>query len=113
MHTGKLTTGHGQVAPLSGTDRHDHSVVAAPEVRAGHVGADVDPGTELHTLGLHLLDTTIEVLLLHLEFRDAIAQESTHTVGPLEHSDRVSGARKLLCSGQASRARTDDRDGPT
>ncbi len=55
---------------------------------------------ELHALGAHLFQTAVDEVLLHLEIRDAIAQQTADAVGLLEYGDGVAGARQLLGSGQ-------------
>ena len=52
---------------------------------------------------------SIEVLL-HLEIRDAVAQQAADAVALFEHRDVVAGARQLLRRGQSRRARADHRD---
>ena len=76
----------------------------------GDVDADVDAGPELGALGPHLVEAPLEVLLLHLELGDAVAQQPADPVGPLEDDDVVAGAGELLGCGQPGRARADDRD---
>ena len=52
----------------------------------------------------------LEVLLLHLEVGDAVAQQAADAVVALEHGDRVAGARELLRGGEAGGAGADDGD---
>ena len=99
--------------PARGRSRHcvapdgdDDGVVAAAQVGAGDVGADVDAGAELDALGLHLRDAAVEVALLHLELGDAVAQQPADAVGALEHRDGVAGAGELLRGGEPGRARS-------
>ncbi|CAB4847085.1 unannotated protein [freshwater metagenome] len=96
MHTGQLTTGHGQIAPVGSTYRDHNCVVTATEVCTRDIGAHVDTGAELHALGHHLLETAVEMPLLHLELGDAVAEEAADAIGTLEHRDRVTGASELL-----------------
>ena len=49
--------------------------------------------------------------LLHFEFGNAIAEQSANTICALIDGDGVTGARKLLRSGEARRTRADDRNG--
>ena len=65
-------------------------------------------GFEDHALGLHLLDTAIDVAFFHFEIGDAIAQQAAHTVVFLEHGDRMADTRQLLRRRQSRRTRTDD-----
>ena len=67
------------------------------------VGADVDAGAEDRALAAHLVEPPVEVLLLHLELGDAVAQQPADLVGPLVDRDGVTGAGELLGGGQAGR----------
>ena len=58
----------------------------------------------------HLVEASIEVALFHLEFRNAVAQESAETIRALEDDDVVTGTRELLCDGEACRTGSDDGD---
>ena len=70
-----------------------------------------DAGAEPGALGLHLREARLEVLLLHLEVGDAVAQQSADAVVALEHGDGVAGAGELLRGGEAGGAGADDGDG--
>ena len=59
---------------------------------------------------VHLLEPAVDVALLHLELRDAVAQQPADAVIPLEHRHGVTGAGELLCGGQPGRAGPDDGD---
>ncbi len=80
--------------------------------RSGPLRAPPDGGRthEGHTLGLQLGQPAIEHRLLHLEFRDAVAQEPAGSLRSLEHGDGVAGPCQLLGDRQAGRARADDGD---
>ena len=65
---------------------------------------------EDHALGLHLLHAAVDVVLLHLEVRDAVAQQPAGLGLALEHMHLVAGAGELLGGREAGRARADDRD---
>ena len=69
------------------------------------------PGAEDGALAAHLLEPPVEVLLLHLELGDAVAQQPADLVGALVDRDRVAGPGQLLGGGQAGRAGADHRDG--
>src|ERR1051326_834324 len=57
-------------------------------------------GLELDSLGLHLLDASVDQMLLHFEVGDAVAQQSADAVGFFEDGDVVAGARELLRCGK-------------
>ncbi len=75
------------------------------------VGADVDPGAKLDSLCAQQLEAALEESLLHLEFRNAVAQQTADAVGLLEDGDRMAGAVELVGGGQPGRPRTDDGNG--
>src|SRR5262249_31202254 len=62
-------------------------------------------------LVLHLTQARVDVVLLHLEVRDAVAQQAADAVIALEDGDGVTRAGQLLRRGEAGRARADDGDG--
>ena len=61
-------------------------------------------------LGFHLRDALVDVVLLHLEVRNAVAHQAAGLGELLEDVHVVAGARELLRAGHAGRARADDRD---
>ena len=60
------------------------------------VHADVGIGPEPDALFGHDVQPPVEDLFLHLEFGNAIAQQSTRSVSPLEDCNGVSGSSELL-----------------
>jgi hypothetical protein len=75
------------------------------------VPPDLHAGPEARALGLHLRQAAVDVELLELEVRDAVAQQAADGVVALVHDDGVPGPGELLGGGQARRARADDPDG--
>src|SRR5208282_6744405 len=67
-------------------------------------------GDELHALGGHLFEATIDDVLLELEFRDAVAEQSADTVGFFVDRDGVAGTAELLRGGESGGAGTNDRN---
>eukprot|EP00042_Codosiga_hollandica_P012252 m.27506 g.27506 ORF g.27506 m.27506 type:complete len:361 (+) comp39781_c0_seq1:890-1972(+) len=121
VHAGEIAAGHGQVARLLGaTGQHDgvelrlqvigRDRLLGPVGDLGTLGqcSDHHAGAELDALGLHLLDAAVDVGLLHLEVRNAVAQQAADAVVLLEHRDAVADASQLLRRSQASRAGADD-----
>src|ERR1022692_2410755 len=80
--------------------REQHGLVVAPQIFDWDVAADVGIGNELDSLGAHLLQTPVDVVLLHLEIRDAVAQQATDAVVLFEHSDGMSRTAQLLGGGK-------------
>src|SRR5262249_53873809 len=58
----------------------------------------------------HLLHAAVDVVLLHLEVGDAVAQQATDGVAALVERDGVAGPGELLRGGEAGRSGTDHRD---
>ena len=66
-------------------------------------------GDELDAFGRHLLHAPVDPVLLHLEVRDAVAQQAADAIAFLEHRHPVARARQLLRRGQARGTATDHR----
>ena len=62
----------------------------------GTVVSYVRIGHKLHALGRHLLETAVDDALLHLEFRNAVTQQSANAIGLFVNRDPMSGAIQLL-----------------
>src|SRR5690606_34584378 len=107
----EISTGNREVARHRRARCDQDGVVAGAEVSPGDVLADLDAGAEASALFLHLVQPRFELPLLHLEVGDAVTQQSADAVIPLEHGDRVTGTRELLCGRKTSRTGADDRDG--
>ncbi|CAB4696754.1 unannotated protein [freshwater metagenome] len=113
MDAAELAPGHRQVARLGGAHREDDGVVALGQLGTGQLAAHVDAGPEDGALATHLVQTPVEVLLLHLELGDAVAHQPADLVGPLVDGDRVTGPGELLSRRETGRAGADDRDRAT
>ena len=111
MDSTMLAARNRQVAADGGTDSEHDGVIAIAQSRTGQRLTDGDTAAEDGALALHLLDATVDVDLLHLEFRNAIAKKSTRFVVALVDGDGMTGARQLLGNGQTCGARPHDRDG--
>ncbi len=110
MDPSELPAGDRQVAPVGRTAGEHDRVVRRPQHLDVDRLADDRIGPELGALRLHLLEPAVDVPLLHLELGDAVAQQTTDAIGPLEHDDLVAGARQLLGDGQAGRSAPDHGD---
>ena len=71
--------------------------------------ADIDAVVEGDALGLHLAHAAVDMVLLHLEVGDAVAEQPAGLRLPLEDVHLVADAGELLSAGQAGRARADRR----
>ncbi len=105
----ELPTGHRQVPADRRTAGEHDRVIGRTQFVRGDVDADVARRREHRPLGPHLRKPTVQDALFHLELGDAVAQQTTDTVGPLVHDDVVTGAGELLGRGEPCRARADHR----
>ena len=110
MDAAQLAAGRVEVTRHGGAEGEHDRVVAVAQLASGDVDADVHVVAEAGALGRHLVEASVEDRLLHLELRDAVAQQAARLVGPLEDGDGVSRSRQLLGRGQAGGAGPDDRD---
>ena len=94
---------------LGAAGEHDR-VVAVEQLLDRQRHADMDAVVEGDALGLHLRDAAVDVVLLHLEVGNAVAQQPAGLGVLLVDMHVVAGARELLGAGQARRARADDGD---
>ena len=98
VDAGQLTSRDGQIAwngrPAAQNDR----VELAAELVGGNALADVRVRPELDTFRLQDREPAIEDALLHLEFRDPVAKQTTDAIGPLEDGDPVSRLVQLIGS---------------
>ncbi len=104
---GQLASTDVEVTRRGGADGEDDGVVAVHEIGAGDgslaLAPDIGAGPEAGALGGHLRQAPVEVVLLHLELGDAVAEQATDGVGALVHRDGVAGTRELLRRGEPGR----------
>src|SRR5262249_30674077 len=104
----ELASRHRQFAGFFGPAGEHDRVVLRKELTRVEVDADMRAVMEHDAFRLHLRNTPVDMLLLHLEIRNAVAQK-TACLGPaLIDVNVVSGAGKLLCTGKTGRAGSDD-----
>ena len=65
---------------------------------------------EDYALGLHLRDAAVDVMLLHLEVGNAVAEQPAGPGVFFVDVNLVAGARELLRAGKSGRPRADDRN---
>ena len=75
------------------------------------IAAHVHARAELRALRPHLSEPPVQMLFLHLERGDAVAQQSADAVGALVHGDGVTDTRELLRRRQPRRPGADDGHG--
>ena len=81
---------------MLGAARQQDRVEFAPQIFHRDIAAHVRVGLELHAFTAHLLQTAVDQVLLHLEIRDAVTQQTADAVVLFEDRDPVPRARQLL-----------------
>ena len=99
---------HVQVARLARAAGEQHRVEVTLQILRRHINPDVHAGPEHHALGRQQIETAIEHALLHLEFRNAIAQQPADPVRLLEHRHAMAGGVELRGRREAGRSRADN-----
>ena len=108
VHAQQVTARDGQITRNQGSRRDHDRVVSRLEVAPADVLPDLDSSPEARALRLHLREARLDLLLLHFEIRDAVAQKSANAIVALIDGDGVPGARQLLRRGEAGRPGPDD-----
>ncbi|MPM55228.1 hypothetical protein SDC9_102021 [bioreactor metagenome] len=121
MDAVKIAARHWQITRLLGTAGQQHGIELFLQLfgcdgflgPVGDLGALAQPvlgcadkhaGADLHAFGSELFCTTVDVRLLHLEVRNAIAQQATDAVVLFEQGHIVTCTCQLLRSRHARRA---------
>src|SRR5262249_29918325 len=106
----ELTAGDGQVARLLAAASEHHRIVVLDELVGRYTDANMCVVVKNDGLGLHLLDTPVDVNLFHLEVGDAVPEQSAGFCPAFIDMHFVPSARKLLRASKACRSRTNDGD---
>src|SRR5258706_510098 len=106
----EIPTGDRNVAGFFGASSQHDGVMAGNEFGRCQIDADMDAAMEMHALGLHLRDPAGDEVLLHLEIRDAVPQQSARLRELLINVDIMACARELLGAGKTSWARPHQLD---
>jgi hypothetical protein len=104
----ELAPWHRQFARLFGPAGEHDRVVLRKELMRVEIDTDMSAVMKHDAFRLHLRDTPVDVMLLHLEIRNAVAQEAACLGPALIDVNVMSGAGKLLCTGKTGRAGSDD-----
>ena len=110
MHAVEVVARNAGVARRFRAAAIEHGIMFGEQLGNRLVDADIDAAMEGDALALHLLDAAVDVVLLHLEVRDAVAHQPAGLALALIDMDIVAGAAKLLRGGHAGRAGADDCD---
>ena len=108
MDAREFPAGHRQIAPLGRAAGHHHRIARSPQLGDRDVVADPSVHPEACALRRHLREAAINMMLLHLEFGDPVAQQPADAVIALEHFHIVAGACELLRRCEPGRAGSDD-----
>ena len=92
--------GDRQIARLFRAARKHERIVVLEQPLGRHVDADMGAAMERDALRLHLLDAPVNVVLLHLEVGNAVAQQPAGFGELLEDMHVVPRARELLRAGK-------------
>ena len=107
MDTLQLAAGQVQIARLFGAAGQQNRVKFLAQIPNRNVAAHMSLGLEPHSLGAHLLQPPVDEVFLHLEIRNAVAQQAADAVVFFEYRDLMSRARQLLRSRQSGRPGAD------
>ncbi len=97
-----------EIAGLLGSAGEHNRIEVTSQIFDGNIFAHLGAGHEFHALGGHLFQAAIDEVLLQLELRNAIAQQTADAVRFFVNGDGVSRAAKLLGRGQSRGSRTYD-----
>jgi hypothetical protein len=93
VDTDVLATGNGEIACGSRAAGQYNRIKLFAKLLAGDVNSNIHIATKLNAFGFKLDQTAIKVVLLHLEFRNAVTEKAARTVGTLKDDDIVAGTR--------------------
>ena len=105
----ELASRNGQIARLLGTSREHQRIVTRQQLIAFTLTPTWAPQWKI-TPSACICFAAIDVMLLHLEIGNAVAQQPAGFGVLLEHMHIVPGARELLRAGKPRRSRADNRD---
>ena len=100
-----------QIARLFGAAGEHHGIVFLPQLFDRHLDTDLHVVMEGNALGFHLGDAAVDVVLFHLEVRDAVTEQAAGLTVLLIEVDVMPGSGELLGAGHARGTRTDDGHG--
>ena len=80
-----------------------HGIELSLQILHRHGFSYVRVGDELHPFALHLFHTAVDEVFFHLEFWNAVTQQTSDAVGFFVDRDPMAGAIELLRGCQARR----------
>src|SRR5512141_109620 len=96
MHALEFTPGNRQLTSLFRPRGKADGIELLSQLFTRDVCSDCHSGFELDPLGFHLLQPPVDNPFLHLEIRDAVAEQATDAISLLEESVAMTGPRELL-----------------
>ena len=108
MNTLQFSSGCFKVTRNHRTSRDENRVIALLKLLPADVDANVHSGAETSTLRLHLGNAAVDVVLLHLEIRDAVSKQPADLVVTLKDCDCVASPGELLGGSKPCWARADN-----
>ena len=99
----ELAPGDRQIARLFRATGKHQRIVVLEQPLGGHVHADMGAAMERDPFRLHLLHAPVNVVFLHLEIGNAVAQQPAGFGELLEDVHLVPDARELLRAGKPRR----------
>ena len=110
MHAGEVLARELGIARIFRAAGEQHGVELVVQRGEGLGDADIDAAMEDDAFGFHLLHAPVDMVLLHLEVGNAVAQQAAGLRLALKDVHVMADAGELLRGGEARRARADDRD---
>ena len=110
IDAGEVLAGQLRIARLLGAGAQQDGVEFIVQAGERLRHPDIDAVMEGDALGFHLPHAAVDMVLLHLEVGDAVAEQPAGLRLPLEHVHLVADAGELLRAGQAGRSRADHGD---
>ena len=110
VNPGEFTTLDWQIPTHRCAGCHDDRVIPLVQLSPRHVDSDSDSGSKSRSLVAHLLNSAVDVTLLHFEIRNSVSEQPADTFVALVDSDGVSNPSELLRSGKARGTGANDGD---
>src|SRR5580704_12923982 len=110
VNANEIAPRNRQITRRLGAARERVRIMAAEDRPRADRIADMSVIVKDDAFGLHLLDTAVDVALLHLEVWNAIAQQTARLGVLLIEVNLVADTRELLGASETRRTRPDDGD---
>ena len=98
------------ISGIGGTARQNDCIKLLLQLLCGNILSHIHTGAELHALCFHHIHTALHHGLFQLHIRNAVHQQSAHTVFPLKHGDAMTTLIELQCRCQTGGTGTNNCD---